>query len=100
MASGMPLHLSLLSSLSQTDRARKGAENELADLSDRVGELTANNNTLASQRRKAEQELQSVQSELEEAINEARNNEDKAKKAISDVRCEIFTKFKYVWQRL
>lgn len=70
----------------QSERSRKGAENELADLSDRVGELTANNNTLASQRRKAEQELQSVQSELEEAITDARNNEDKAKKAISDVR--------------
>ncbi|XP_071815059.1 uncharacterized protein [Apostichopus japonicus] len=68
----------------QSERSRKGAENELADLSDRVGELTANNNTLASQRRKAEQELQSVQSELEEAITDARNNEDKAKKAISD----------------
>ncbi|KAJ8036908.1 Myosin heavy chain, striated muscle [Holothuria leucospilota] len=68
----------------QTDRARKAAENEVADLSDRVSELTANNNTLASQRRKAEQELQTAQAELEDAINEARNNEEKAKKAITD----------------
>ncbi|XP_072168144.1 myosin-16-like isoform X1 [Diadema setosum] len=70
--------------LEQTERSRKLAEGDLADANDRLAEVSAQNHVISNQRRKAEAELQTMTAELEEAINEARNNDDKAKKAISD----------------
>nr|ALR88564.1 myosin heavy chain striated muscle-like 115 [Saccoglossus kowalevskii] len=70
--------------LEQADRLRRAAEAELGDASDRVNELTAQNNSLNSVKRKVEAEVQALQTELDEAFSEARNQEEKAKRAITD----------------
>ncbi|XP_041473499.1 myosin-16 isoform X2 [Lytechinus variegatus] len=70
--------------LETSERTRKLCEADLSDANDRLADTSAQNHVLSNQRRKAEAELQTLTSELEDAINEARNNDDNAKKAIAD----------------
>ncbi|XP_030645536.1 myosin heavy chain, fast skeletal muscle-like [Chanos chanos] len=70
--------------LEQTERVRKVAEQELADASERVGLLHSQNNSLINSKRKLEADLVQIQGEMEDRIQEARNAEEKAKKAITD----------------
>ncbi|KAI8488241.1 Myosin-7 [Branchiostoma belcheri] len=74
----------LRNALDQAERARKMAESELMESSDRVGELSAQNSSLAGQKRKLEGEIQTLQAELDEVMAEHRQTEEKAKKAIAD----------------
>ncbi|XP_041836067.1 myosin heavy chain, fast skeletal muscle-like [Melanotaenia boesemani] len=70
--------------LEQTERSRKVAEQELVDASERVGLLHSQNTNLINTKRKLEGDLVQIQSEVEDSIQEARNAEEKAKKAITD----------------
>ncbi|XP_078257700.1 myosin-4-like [Rhinoraja longicauda] len=70
--------------LEQTDRARKIAEQELIDVSERVQLLHSQNTSLINTKKKLDSDLNHLQSEMEENIQESRNAEDKAKKAITD----------------
>ncbi|XP_028310675.1 myosin heavy chain, fast skeletal muscle-like [Gouania willdenowi] len=70
--------------LEQTERGRKVAEQELVDASERVGLLHSQNTSLINTKKKLESELVQVQSEVDDAVQEARNAEEKAKKAITD----------------
>ncbi|XP_021952513.2 myosin heavy chain, muscle isoform X2 [Folsomia candida] len=70
--------------LEQADRARRLAEQELGDAHDQLNELVAANGSLAVAKRKLEGELQTLHSDLEEILNEAKNSEEKAKKAMVD----------------
>uniref|UniRef100_A0A670IZS4 Myosin-4-like n=1 Tax=Podarcis muralis TaxID=64176 RepID=A0A670IZS4_PODMU len=70
--------------LEQTERARKVSEQELADASERVQLLHSQNTTLLSTKKKLETDLAQFQGEIDDAIQEARNAEEKAKKAITD----------------
>ncbi|XP_077590547.1 myosin heavy chain, fast skeletal muscle [Stigmatopora nigra] len=74
----------LRAGLDQTDRARKVAEQELVDASERVGLLHSQNTSLLNTKKKLESDFVQVQGEVEDAVQEARNAEDKAKKAITD----------------
>ncbi|KAM9759447.1 myosin heavy chain, fast skeletal muscle-like [Menidia menidia] len=74
----------LRAALEQTDRSRKVAEQELVDASERVGLLHSQNTNLINTKRKLEADLVQIQGEVEDAIQEARNAEEKAKKAITD----------------
>ncbi|XP_071962722.1 uncharacterized protein [Antedon mediterranea] len=74
----------LRSQLEQSERMRRSAEGELSDANDRNGELGAQNHSLAGQKRRLEQELLSARAEADEASAEARANDDRAKKAVSD----------------
>ena len=74
----------LRSSLEQADKGRKGAEQELMEALERSNLLHTQNTALTNQKRKMEKELVAVANEVEEAIQEARNAEEKAKKAIAD----------------
>ncbi|XP_077979909.1 myosin-7-like isoform X2 [Glandiceps talaboti] len=74
----------LRAAFEQSDRARRSAENELIDASDRVNEMSTQISTLNSIKRKLEAEVGGLHTELDEAFNEARNNEERAKKAITD----------------
>ncbi|RVE69697.1 hypothetical protein OJAV_G00080100 [Oryzias javanicus] len=74
----------LRAALEQTERGRKVAEQELADASERVGLLHSQNTSLINTKKKLESDLVQVQGEVDEAIQEARNAEEKAKKAITD----------------
>uniref|UniRef100_A0A667WK84 Myosin-4-like n=1 Tax=Myripristis murdjan TaxID=586833 RepID=A0A667WK84_9TELE len=70
--------------LEQTERSRKTAEQELVDASERVQLLHSQNTSLINSRKKLEADLVQVQGEMEESNQEARNAEEKAKKAITD----------------
>ncbi|NXS77161.1 MYH6 protein, partial [Pandion haliaetus] len=68
----------------QTERARKLAEQELIEASERVQLLHSQNTSLINQKKKMEGDISQLQAEVEEAIQECRNAEEKAKKAITD----------------
>ncbi|XP_023270014.1 myosin heavy chain, fast skeletal muscle-like [Seriola lalandi dorsalis] len=70
--------------LEQTERGRKVAEQELVDASERVGLLHSQNTNLINTKKKLEADLIQIQGEVEDAVQEARNAEEKAKKAITD----------------
>ncbi|XP_028969784.2 myosin heavy chain, fast skeletal muscle [Esox lucius] len=70
--------------LEQTERGRKVAEQELIDASERAGLLHSQNTSLINTKKKLEVDLSQVQGEIEDAVQEARNAEEKAKKAITD----------------
>uniref|UniRef100_A0A665X9I3 Myosin-7B n=1 Tax=Echeneis naucrates TaxID=173247 RepID=A0A665X9I3_ECHNA len=70
--------------LEQTERGRKVAEQELVDASERVGLLHSQNTSLLNTKKKLESDFVQVQGEVDDAVQEARNAEEKAKKAITD----------------
>ncbi|XP_069610719.1 uncharacterized protein [Ranitomeya imitator] len=72
------------SALEQTERGRKVAEQELLDVTERVQLLHSQNTSLINTKKKLESDLSQLQTEVEEAIQESRNADDKAKKAITD----------------
>uniref|UniRef100_A0A8B9UH13 Uncharacterized protein n=1 Tax=Anas zonorhyncha TaxID=75864 RepID=A0A8B9UH13_9AVES len=75
----------LRAALEQTERSRKVAEQELLDASERVQLLHTQNTSLINTKKKLETDIAQIQSEMEDTIQEARNAEEKAKKAITDV---------------
>lgn len=70
--------------LEQADRGRRQAEQELADAHEQLNEVSAQNASIAAAKRKLESELQTLHSDLDELLNEAKNSEEKAKKAMVD----------------
>merc|ERR1739838_167700 len=70
--------------LEANERARKQAENELLEVTDRVNNLSAQNSALSSARRKLETESEQMHAELDEALAEAKAADERAKKAVSD----------------
>lgn len=102
----------LRAALEQTERGRKVAEQELVDASERVGLLHSQvlqsykmlsihgtkdlfssiiilfkpqNTSLMNTKKKLEADFVQVQGEVDDSVQEARNAEEKAKKAITDV---------------
>ncbi|MBN3270984.1 MYSS protein, partial [Polyodon spathula] len=71
--------------LEQIERGRKVAEQELLDASERVQLLHSQNTSLINTKKKLESDVSQLQSEVDDTIQEARNAEEKAKKAITDV---------------
>ncbi|XP_044777734.1 myosin-8 [Neomonachus schauinslandi] len=74
----------LRATLEQTERSRKIAEQELLDASERVQLLHTQNTSLINTKKKLETDISQMQGEMEDIIQEARNAEEKAKKAITD----------------
>ncbi|CAF4907743.1 unnamed protein product [Pieris macdunnoughi] len=70
--------------LEQADRARRQAEQELGDAHEQLNDLSAQSASLSAAKRKLESELQTLHSDLDELLNEAKNSEEKAKKAMVD----------------
>ncbi|XP_039680167.1 myosin heavy chain, fast skeletal muscle-like [Perca fluviatilis] len=68
----------------QTERCRKLAEQELVDASKRAGLLHSQNASLLNTKKKLDTDVTQLLAELEEATQEARNAEEKSKKAITD----------------
>uniref|UniRef100_A0A3P8X471 Myosin heavy chain 7 n=1 Tax=Cynoglossus semilaevis TaxID=244447 RepID=A0A3P8X471_CYNSE len=64
--------------------SRKLAEQELMDVSERVQLLHSQNTGLINQKKKLEADTSQLQTEVEDAVQECRNAEEKAKKAITD----------------
>nr|XP_054367030.1 myosin-2-like [Mirounga angustirostris] len=74
----------LRATLEQTERSRKIAEQELLDASERVQLLHTQNTSLINTKKKLETDISQIQGEMEDTVQEARNAEEKAKKAITD----------------
>merc|ERR1711923_392131 len=70
--------------LEQADRARKMTEQEVIDTNETLADLTVQNQSLATSKRKLEQDLTDLRNDCDEAANEANITEDKAKKAMLD----------------
>ncbi|XP_018322124.1 myosin heavy chain, muscle isoform X19 [Agrilus planipennis] len=70
--------------LEQADRARRQAEQELGDAHEQLNDLSAQNASISAAKRKLESELQTLHADLDELLNEAKNSEEKAKKAMVD----------------
>ncbi|XP_076337304.1 myosin heavy chain, muscle-like isoform X5 [Tachypleus tridentatus] len=70
--------------LEQSDRGRRAAESELSDAHEQMNEMSANNASLSMAKRKLEGEMQALQADLDEMLNEAKQSEEKAKKAMVD----------------
>ncbi|XP_058848439.1 myosin heavy chain, fast skeletal muscle-like [Acipenser ruthenus] len=68
----------------QAERGRKVAEQELLDASERVQLLHSQNTSLINTKKKLESDISQLQGEVDDTIQEARNAEEKAKKAITD----------------
>ncbi|CAF1345312.1 unnamed protein product [Rotaria magnacalcarata] len=74
----------LRAALEQAERSRGAAETELHDAADRISEVSSQNANLASQRRQLESTITAMQSDLDEAVNELKNSEERSKKATAD----------------
>ncbi|XP_061562370.1 myosin-4-like isoform X1 [Phycodurus eques] len=74
----------LRAALEQSDRSRKLSEQELADACERAGLLNSQNTSLLNHKRKVDADVSQLQGELEDTIQEARNADEKAKKAMTD----------------
>merc|ERR1719479_600735 len=70
--------------LDQADRARKMTEQEAIDTNETLADLTCQNQSLATAKRKLEQDLTDLRNEADEASNEANLTEEKARKAMMD----------------
>ncbi|XP_073349873.1 myosin heavy chain, skeletal muscle, adult-like isoform X1 [Pagrus major] len=74
----------MVAALEQSERSRKLAEQELIDVNERVQLLHSQNTSLLNTKKKMEADLVQLQSEMEDTVQEARNADEKAKKAIMD----------------
>ncbi|KAK4317168.1 hypothetical protein Pmani_011731 [Petrolisthes manimaculis] len=70
--------------LEQSDRGRRQADSDLVEANDQLSGLSDQYNTLTLAKRKLEGEMQTLQADLDEMLNEAKNSEEKAKKAMVD----------------
>merc|ERR1711874_72439 len=70
--------------LEQSDRGRRQAEADLADGHEQVQTLSGQNSLLANAKRKLEGDMQAMHADLDEMLSEAKNSEDKARKAMLD----------------
>jgi len=70
--------------LEQSDRARRHAETELHDAKESIHNLGGMNAALTASKRKLEGEMATLQADMEEMLSEAKNSEEKAKKAMID----------------
>ena len=70
--------------LEQTDRARRGAEQELTDCHETISDLTVANQSLGAMKRKLDQEVENMQQDVEEMKNEAHLAEDRSRHAMMD----------------
>ncbi|GAB0197871.1 myosin-3-like [Grus japonensis] len=74
----------LRAALEQTEWLRKVAEQELLDATERVQLLHTQNTSLFNTKKKLETDMAQIQTEMEDLTNEAKNAEERAKKAITD----------------
>ncbi|KAH0619039.1 hypothetical protein JD844_018644 [Phrynosoma platyrhinos] len=74
----------LRAALEQAERGRKLAEQELLEATERVNLLHSQNTGLINQKKKMEADISQLSTEVEDAVQECRNAEEKAKKAITD----------------
>merc|ERR1712198_733033 len=70
--------------LEQADRSRRSLEQELADSNETLADLTNQNQAIAAAKRKLENELSTINADLDEMSCEAKLSEEKAARAMID----------------
>ncbi|XP_065558381.1 myosin heavy chain, muscle-like isoform X12 [Artemia franciscana] len=70
--------------LEQADRARRQAETQLTETHEQMNDMNAQLQSTGAAKRKLESELQALGADLDEVMSEAKNSEEKAKKAMVD----------------
>merc|ERR1719394_2380940 len=70
--------------LEQADRSRRSLEQELADSNETLADLTNQNQAIAGAKRKLENELSTLNADMDEMCNEAKMSEEKAARAMID----------------
>merc|ERR1711970_1058164 len=70
--------------LEQADRGRRSLEQELADSNETLADLTNQNQAISAAKRKLENELSTVNADLDEMSCEAKLSEEKAARAMID----------------
>merc|ERR1711936_1531692 len=70
--------------LDSTDRGKKQTEMELAEARAAVNDMTAINSKAASEKRACESSVHSMHAEIDDMLQQAKNSEEKAKKAMVD----------------
>jgi len=71
--------------LDHAEKCRKTSELNLNEAIDRINELTSINSNMIILKRKSENDLIAIQSELNETTNELKSTEEKTRKASADV---------------
>lgn len=72
------------SALEHNDRARKAAEQDLQDAVDRMNEMNSVNSTLVSHKRKLENDVAALRSELDDALAEVKNAQESLHKSFAE----------------
>merc|ERR1712226_174007 len=80
--------------LEQADRARKMTEQDVIDTNETLADLTVQNQSLATAKRKLEQDLGDLRNEADEASGESNFTEEKARKAMLDA-AKLAEKLRY-----
>ena len=70
--------------LEQSEKSRKLAEVDLHEAADRISQLNLSNTSFVSQKRKLESDISALQADLDEALVELKNSEERVKKATDD----------------
>jgi chromosome segregation ATPase len=70
--------------LEQVDRARRAAEQELQDSQESLSDLTAQNQSLVTAKRRVEAEMDALKQEVDDVSSEGRSSEDKAHRTMMD----------------
>nr|UEK51607.1 MHC muscle-like protein 2 [Parasacculina yatsui] len=70
--------------LEQADRGRRQAETELGDVQQQLVDVNGNLSSITLLQHKLDDEVKSLHIDLDEMLNEARNSEEKAKRAMLD----------------
>lgn len=71
--------------LPQAERLRKQADQERQEAVDALAQVTSQNSTLSQAKKKLEGTIATLQEEAEDLENEAKNADDRAKKAAIEV---------------
>merc|ERR1711915_571833 len=70
--------------LESSDRGRRMAESDLAEAHENMNVISQQNGMLTVAKRKLEGDIQTMHADLDEMLSEAKNSEEKAKKAMVD----------------
>ena len=70
--------------LDSADRGKKQADNELSDARQAVNDMTTINSKSASDKRHLESAVHTMHAEIDDMLSQAKNSEEKAKKAMVD----------------
>ena len=70
--------------LDTAERARRNLDTEVGDTREAIGQLTNANSLLTVEKRRLEGDVRGMQAELDNLMNQVKNAEEKARKAMID----------------